>query len=486
MPIKFFITYLLILAAKIYIAAVFPLTNDEAYYREWGLYLSPGYLDHPPGVAFLAALGHQLGNSILALRLPGILLGEIALFFIVKSAALLWSYLREDIKKQYYFFFFLQTIFGFGWLGLFLLPDIGLAFALSFFVYRLIKCLDEEHFNYFDAFLLGISAGVAGLFKYHAAPLCLAGLAYLIWQRRLILKKELQHWFLLIVVGLIIISPVIYWNIMNDFASFKFQAAHGFSGGAWRFLYIFQAALGLALLATPLGFFIWLRSLILPRLYLSQKALVWMSAPLAILLVLAALRKPVLPHWFLPCLWVAAPLFFPYVRNHPRLVVLNTCFSIFIISIIGIFFSSSFIKEKLMTEWKLGETPMSELTIWQPLSHDIRAYLEKNHEQFKSAPLAKNCPETPPIYTVRWFSTAQLSYWLNRKIYNIDDQHPSFYSYRDHNIDHKNCRILIVYDQNHENLVLKNKRLEVTSLDEIRPALHNGAVFLIAQAILKP
>ena len=40
----------LVLAFRFWLAAVFPITGDEAYFTVWGLMPSWGYYDHPPMV----------------------------------------------------------------------------------------------------------------------------------------------------------------------------------------------------------------------------------------------------------------------------------------------------------------------------------------------------------------------------------------------------------------------------------------------------
>lgn len=59
-------------AARLAIAAILPLTPDEAYYWVWSKALAPGYVDHPPMVALWIHLGTVLlGDSPLGVRLLG-------------------------------------------------------------------------------------------------------------------------------------------------------------------------------------------------------------------------------------------------------------------------------------------------------------------------------------------------------------------------------------------------------------------------------
>src|SRR5579864_879579 len=62
------------LAARLALAAVAPLTEDEAYYRLWSLKPAFGYFDHPPMIAWWVWLGRQIaGDTPLGVRLVPVL-----------------------------------------------------------------------------------------------------------------------------------------------------------------------------------------------------------------------------------------------------------------------------------------------------------------------------------------------------------------------------------------------------------------------------
>ena len=62
---------------RLLLAAILPLSPDEAYYWVWSRSLQPGYLDHPPMVAVFIWLGTALvGENALGVRL----LGPLSLF----------------------------------------------------------------------------------------------------------------------------------------------------------------------------------------------------------------------------------------------------------------------------------------------------------------------------------------------------------------------------------------------------------------------
>src|SRR5882762_567077 len=58
-----------IMMARFYVAAVTPLSADEAYYWLWSKHLAGGYYDHPPAIAFIVRIGTEFfGNTSLGVR----------------------------------------------------------------------------------------------------------------------------------------------------------------------------------------------------------------------------------------------------------------------------------------------------------------------------------------------------------------------------------------------------------------------------------
>ncbi|MFT5586963.1 MAG: 4-amino-4-deoxy-L-arabinose transferase-like glycosyltransferase, partial [Cognaticolwellia sp.] len=76
--------FFLSLVLRVWAASGLELLADEAYYWTWSQHLAAGYFDHPPGVAWSIAAGTAVfGQSALAVRLPGILLHNLALAALV-------------------------------------------------------------------------------------------------------------------------------------------------------------------------------------------------------------------------------------------------------------------------------------------------------------------------------------------------------------------------------------------------------------------
>ena len=68
---------------KLILAAVIPLTGDEAYYVMWGKYPALGYYDQPPMIGWWMTVMRFFGTSPVILRLPVILLSPALALIIV-------------------------------------------------------------------------------------------------------------------------------------------------------------------------------------------------------------------------------------------------------------------------------------------------------------------------------------------------------------------------------------------------------------------
>ncbi len=244
------VTWLLGLAAltalRLLVAATAPLAPDEAYYWVWSRALAPGYLDHPPMIAFWIAAGTGvLGDTALGVRLLGPLGAAI-------GSLMLWDAGRKlfDARAGLAAAMLLNATLLLGVGAVTATPDTPL---LLFWVAALWAVARAD--NSGDGrwwLLVGLFAGCALLSKYTAA---LLGLGLALW-----LLLSARHWlrtpwpWLGGLAALLCFAPVILWNAAHDWVSFAKQGGRvGDSEGVQlRFLgELLGAQLGLA---TPLVF----------------------------------------------------------------------------------------------------------------------------------------------------------------------------------------------------------------------------------------
>ncbi|MGE0528385.1 MAG: ArnT family glycosyltransferase [Bdellovibrionales bacterium] len=221
------------LVIKLALSALLPLTSDEAYYWVWSRHMQLSYFDHPPFVAWLFGLGQWtswLGGNV---RWPGVLLGHAALGVWLK---LLKPYLSERQRLYWLGLALLSPLVGGS--ALVVTPDLPLLFfyALSLWLFLLWK----ENPSWRLALGLGLSVGLGFSSKYMMVLFVLSLLPVCLLSPQL-RRSFLRHLPLLFLGGLMGTVPVWLWNLLNDFASIKFQTQHGLGRSwkpSWTFHYI--------------------------------------------------------------------------------------------------------------------------------------------------------------------------------------------------------------------------------------------------------
>ncbi len=249
---NFFSIWLVLLLLKLSLGIFFPLVYDEAYYWVWSKNLSWSYFDHPPMVAWLMWLGQIFEPFASAVRIPAILLGHASLLIWNK---VLESHLSLQQRKFWLVLVGLSPLLGFG--GIFVTPDLPLLFFWSLSIYMFQKCLKNPSGITYS--LLGASLGLGFCSKYNIVILVPALFLWLIFNREFY-RVKYRYIGLTIVFGLIFSMPVLYWNYINDFISFKFQLGHGLKPKKWKPEWPVEYVIGQVLLIFPTLFYFALRA----------------------------------------------------------------------------------------------------------------------------------------------------------------------------------------------------------------------------------
>lgn len=244
-------------------AALLPLSADEAYYWLWSQHLSLGYYDHPPAIAWLIRSGTLLfGDTPFGVRFAGIVLSLPASWFVWQSAAL---FLKDGDRAALAALLFNLTLM----ISVELLaatPDMPSVVASAAYVYFLARLASHDAVAsdasaYRRARIapgvwwlgVGIAAGLGLLSKYSALFL---GLGTLLW---LLVDGRQRKWLATVWpylgggVALLIWLPHLLWQAQHDWMTFAFQFGR-VGSGAFTLKYLGEflgAQLGLA---TPLIF----------------------------------------------------------------------------------------------------------------------------------------------------------------------------------------------------------------------------------------
>ncbi len=235
-----------LLAWRIVMAAILPLSADEAYYLLWSHHLQAGYFDHPPAIAFLIRAGTLLfGDASLGVRLMGLPLSLLASWFVWQTAAML---LKDEGKAALAAVLFNLTLMA-SIEMLVATPDLPSIATVAGFLWAIAKVQTRRDGMWWLA--AGVFAGLSLLSKYSMLFVGLGvTLGLLIDPRGRAWLKTFWPW-----AGggiaLAIFSSNLVWQAEHGWETFAFQfgrTAHGALTG--RYLLEFLGAqLGLL---TPL------------------------------------------------------------------------------------------------------------------------------------------------------------------------------------------------------------------------------------------
>jgi 4-amino-4-deoxy-L-arabinose transferase-like glycosyltransferase len=221
----------------IYSFFAFPIA-DEAYYWLWGQHPALSYFDHPPLAGWLQGIAHAvLGQSLFALRLPALLAFATIVAVLYKTSVRLagegW---RHVFLRSLVVYLASPVFFHFGNIVFIDYLLVALMTASGYFFFVFLGDVERAGRGRLrDLFAGAVLLGLAGLAKYNGAYLGLALVGVIV--TRPALRPLLRSWpiYAAAVMVLLMLVPVLLWNMQHDFASFRFHlvernAGVGFTG----------------------------------------------------------------------------------------------------------------------------------------------------------------------------------------------------------------------------------------------------------------
>lgn len=198
---------------------------DEAYYWLWSRNVASSYFDHPPLAAWVQAFILNLyDNKYFAIRaLPIFSLGFVLIILIAWQQHISKrTHYNESLKSVVLFLAFpIYAVFFCISFPDFLL--ITLLFASSFFLFLYFDTdknqIKRLSYWYFAVFLFSLAL----LTKYNAILFGIGVFAYILYKKKDITGPSYGHIIASTVIVFIMQTPVIFWNLSNDFVSFSFH-----------------------------------------------------------------------------------------------------------------------------------------------------------------------------------------------------------------------------------------------------------------------
>lgn len=213
------------LAIKLFLAAVFPFTGDEAFFHRWGVHPAWHYSDHPPLVGWLLAVLHGISDAPLVLRSVTLLVTSAIALLVVD---LLRRLLPDEREAQAWLAGAVYLALPWSWLFVLVTTDtlLVLFMALSFWAYVRADTSERGTGWYL---LCGALLGTAFFSKYFAALLGFAYAAHAWGWRR-------ERWWaplLIFLTALPAIAANLWLNAHHGWSHVMFNVFNRNEAAAW-------------------------------------------------------------------------------------------------------------------------------------------------------------------------------------------------------------------------------------------------------------
>jgi hypothetical protein len=403
-------------------AGILELGNDEVYYWTYALFPDWSHFDHPPMVGLLIQL-FSLNLSFhgdFFIRLGSLILSSgniIILFYLVKR---IYSPLAGYLAILMYISSFYFNIIS----GLFILPDSPMIFftlLALFFGINSFTSLNPARKDNLNIILFGLFTGLAFLSKYHALFLWFGAGMFILFHNRIWLRKPALY--ISVIITLILMIPVVYWNYNNEFISFTFHGNRvGLFHNKINLNYFLQFSMGQFFYQNPVLSVIYLLALL--QLFFRKRPggiskvnilLLYTGLPLILLFTLFSVFRSALPHWTGPaflCLIILSSEYLAeiYSANARKTVrILCSSLGLYLIILIAGTLQINFGLINTANEADPFRTGKSDFTLdmygWEQAGSKFSRFLVKEG-------IPENEHAKVKVLSDNWFPAAHIDYYI--------------------------------------------------------------------------
>ncbi|WP_051664135.1 ThuA domain-containing protein [Dyadobacter crusticola] len=396
------------------------LGNDEVYYFTYAVQPDLNHFDHPPLVGiFIRVFTANLHfyNEFL-MRLPAILGAAINTWLIARCGKMIRNVQAGVIAALLYNTSIYTSIIS----GVFILPDsvqIVSWLAALFCMLQSIRSQSAQKQNRYLVWI-GIWIGLAVMSKVHGVFLWAGFLAFIVFNKPTWLKKP--SLYLSLIITAVLISPILIWNINNDFITWHFHSErvqpNGMGVNAKSFL---RTTIGQMLYCNPFQFSIYvllLYAIVKRRLYVQRmdvQLLLWCSLPLIVCTTASSLFRDTLPHWsgpgYIGLMLLSAAFVdqsFASARSKiPQRLVTTSAGLILLVVLAGLpiihYYPGTFGKKSAL---QVGsDDPTLDLYGWDQLLPAFKKIRDQDMQQ-------NSMSADAPLVVNRWFPGGHLYYYL--------------------------------------------------------------------------
>ncbi|NOT75891.1 MAG: glycosyltransferase family 39 protein [Cyclobacteriaceae bacterium] len=416
------ILYLILFSAilRIVVGASLELSNDEVYYFLYALDLQPNYFDHPPGVGILIRFftGNLLFTSELFVRLGAIVGAALGTYISFK----LGSLLKNERTGWFAAILYNTSIYTSVIAGTFIIPDspqVIFWLASLWIGYQIILNAHQQQSSSFIHWILfGLLSGLAILCKVHGVFIWFGfGMYILLYKRSLLAKPGL---YAAALITALVVSPILIWNIQNDFITYKFHSERVAVRESLIHLdYFIQTVGGQILYNNPVNVVLIFIGLWKVRSLkfmdsIALRFVLWNGLPMILVVTGMSLFNSILPHWSGPGFMVMALLAAAYLDEKSKgssyslpLILKSSAYLIvtaFVAAAILINFYPGTLGYRDKPRYGEGDFTL-DMYGWKQFADQFSPWLVS---QKKSGNLDNNIK----IVSHKWFPAAHLDYYV--------------------------------------------------------------------------
>ncbi|MGI8951286.1 MAG: ArnT family glycosyltransferase [Chitinophagaceae bacterium] len=391
------------------------LGNDEVYYWTYALRLDASYFDHPPLIAYLirSSTFNLQFNQEIFVRLVAIIGSAFNTWLIYKITFLIKNKRAGLYAALLYTSSFYTSIIC----GLFILPDSPQVVFWLLSIYLMIKIFILKTEKKSAIIFLGITIGFCALSKISGLYLWFAaGLFILFFDRKQLSNAYL---WLSIAITLIIISPVLYWNIQNHFITYTYQSGRLSTVNGISFSSFFAELLGEIFYHNPINYFLYASVIIITAFYSPliknrklHALLLLLSLPIIILFWLISFFNNILPHWSGPgfiALIILTAYYLDEIYSIKKTYVYLSVANLFIlIIVIAGFFCINYLPVQFGSK-KISDLGANDFTLdmygWKKFSSEFDSLYSAD---LKNGIMKNNAV----IISNKWFPASHIYYYV--------------------------------------------------------------------------
>jgi Dolichyl-phosphate-mannose-protein mannosyltransferase len=282
---------------RLVLALCIPITYKEAYFWEWSRFLSWGYLDHPPMVAWIIHFFTLVlpERAVLTVRLGALLLGTGSIWLVYRLAYRLFECHKVSFRAA--LVACCLPVLNAAWF--LMLPDTALVFFQLVALNLVAEIYHENRWWHWP--MLGIVAGLALLSKL-VFILALIPLIVFLSSERL---GRWWEWCGAIFLTFLVFSPYLWWNSVHDWDGLWLQLweRHLWDWG-FSFKKLTEVFIEQLVAATPILFALIITTLFIDTKEFSARALrsitllkMETALTLLVLFVAGSFITQTHPHW---------------------------------------------------------------------------------------------------------------------------------------------------------------------------------------------